>query len=357
MQLVRRVMLSLIFFSISITAAAFAAERSSFVPVPDAQVRFDFSATYTPLELLPVVQSEPSALSREERASRASAVAVTPDGKLYRSTLTVEDLEIFERGLAAVSTSMRPQTGLSGTVDRRGLEAPARKAKASGPSQITERSVIGTDERVRVTPTTYWPWITIGRIDLGCTGTVVGPRHVITAGHCVYNIDTDSWYYNLDFSPAQDGSYLPFGTVTWSVAITTTGWTVNHDRNYDYAMIVLADTIGYTTGYMSYGYDNNLCGNCIVNINGYPADKPFGTMWHSDCPLTQVQTYRLYYECDTYNGNSGSGVYMYWSPDTRIIYGIHAYGVDSTGDNGGTRITSSVFNNFNSWRQQYPPAY
>ena len=352
MQLVRRSVLSLFLFFL-LASAAFAGK--GFVPIPDVQAQFNHAERFTPPELLPATFSDLNALSPAERARRASAVAVTPDGKMYRGAVTEEDLKIFERAISSLSTSLRPGEALSTSAKGLGWEATAGRSKK--PGLLTGQTVIGTDDRIQVTPTTYWPWVTIGRIDLGCTGTIVGPRHVITAGHCVYDTDTDTWYYNLDFTPAQDGSYAPFGTVAWYAAITTTGWTVNHDRNYDYAMLVLADNIGYTTGYMSYGFDNNLCSNCIVNINGYPGDKPHGTMWHSNCPLTQVQTYRLYYECDTFGGNSGSGVYMYWSPDTRIIYGIHAYGVDGTGDNGGTRITSSVFYNFQYWREQFPPAY
>lgn len=353
MHSARKITLSLVLL-LTFASSALAAQRG-FVPVAGAQARFDHSETFVPVDRLSTVTSDPARLSPQERAKRASGVAVTPDGRLFRATVTAKDLEIFERALSALSAARQAGGEAADAGRPEGLEKAA--PVAGGPQRVTGRSVIGADDRVQVTPTTYWPWITMGRIDVGCTGTIVGPRHVITAGHCVYNTDTDSWYYNLNFSPAQDGSYLPFGTVAWSVAITTTGWTVNHDRNYDYAMLILADTIGYTTGYMSYGYDNNLCGNCIVNINGYPADKPFGTMWHSDCPLTGLQASRLYYECDTFGGNSGSGVYMYWAPDTRIIYGIHAYGVDWTGDNSATRINSSVFYNFQSWREWYPPAY
>lgn len=340
-------------------ASSALAERPAFVPVAGAQVKFDHSETFVPVDRLSTVTSNPARLSPQERAKRASAVAVTPDGKLFRSAVTAQDLEIFERAVSALSAARQAGGDAAGAADAADRPAGLEKSAgvAGGPQRVIGRSVIGTDERVQVSPTTYWPWVTMGRIDIGCTGTVVGPRHVITAGHCVYNTDTDSWYYNLNFSAAQDGSYLPFGTSVWHTAITTTGWTVNHDRNYDYAMIILADTLGYWTGYMSYGFDNNLCSNCIVNINGYPGDKPFGTMWHSDCPLTGLQTSRLYYECDTFGGMSGSGVYMYWAPDTRVIYGIHAYGVDHTGDNSATRINSSVFYNFQNWREWYPPAY
>lgn len=357
MKLVSRLILSLVLFTLP-TTAAFAGD-GRFVLIPDAQAAFNYADTITPPELLPVVQSDPSTLSASERARRASAVAVTPDGKLYRSKVTAEDLKIFERALSAISTSLRPQDFPADAAPGQEWESPARNSKTSGPSLLYERSVIGTDERTQVSPTTYWPWVTMGRVDVGCTGTIIGPRHVITAGHCVYDATTDTWYNNLNFSPAQDGSYRPFGTIAWSSAITVNGWTVNHDINYDYAMIVLAENIGYSTGYMSYGYDNNLCSNCVVNINGYPSDKPSGTMWHADCPLTRIQTYRLFYQCDTFRGMSGSSVYMYWSPDSRIIYGIHAYGLMPTepNNNSATRITSSVYNNFNNWRQNYPPAY
>jgi V8-like Glu-specific endopeptidase len=51
---------------------------------------------------------------------------------------------------------------------------------------------------------------------------------------------------------------------------------------------------------------------------------------------------------------SGSAVYVYQSSDqSRTIYGIHAYGVDSTGLNGATRITESVFNNLKTWKATY----
>lgn len=316
----------------------------SFVLDPDARAVFNDAKTYVPVHLLNTVRDDPAKLTKAERARRSSAIAVTPDGRVYRSVVTAEDLEIFERAIQIISPTYRVEDPADKLITFPGIEVPA----------LRDKSVIGTDERTRVYSTTSWPWRAMGRIELGCSGTVVGPRHVITAGHCVYDPGSGTWYSNIAFTPGQNGITSPYGIYSWSAVISVSGWINNWDRNYDYAMIVTSQNVGYDTGYMSYGYGGEQVG-WTVNINGYPCDKPYGTMWHSDCPLTIVQTHRLYYECDTYNCMSGSSVYAYWAPSTRTIYGIHAYGVDATGDNGATRIRSTVAANFNQWKNDYPP--
>jgi len=284
-------------------------------------------------------------MAREE----LSTITVTPDGRVESTSPKSEDVEILIRGLQNIEFApQRPRSLQESDQQNLGVD------EAGG--NVQAESVIGQDTRTQVTATTAYPYRVIGRIGIGCTGTLVGPRHVLTAGHCVYNINTDKWYSALDFTPGQSGSAAnqkPYGTIAWSRAISVKGWTQSHLRDYDYAMIVLNQDIGNSNGWLGYGWQNPMP-SYNVNINGYPADKPLGTMWHAYCQFQIIQTFRLYYACDTFGGMSGSAVYLYKTADqSRIIYGIHAYGVDSTGLNGATRITQSVFNKIKEWKQTY----
>jgi len=218
--------------------------------------------------------------------------------------------------------------------------------------------VCGTDNRTQVTAVTTAPWrwncqliITLanGSKARG-TGWFAGPCLVMTAGHCVYSHDTGGWARSIEVIPGKNAASQPYGSVTSSNLRSVSGWTGGKSGNpeFDYGGILLPNsTLGNRVGWFGVANlpDAELNG-LLVNTAGYPGDKPFGTQWFMSDKLTRVTPRKLYYQIDTYGGQSGSAVWRLKSGQRQAV-GVHAYGGCP---NSATRINADVFNNIVAWR-------
>ncbi|MCM3872919.1 MAG: hypothetical protein ND895_19740 [Pyrinomonadaceae bacterium] len=230
-----------------------------------------------------------------------------------------------------------------------------------GPPPPRAETVHGPDNRVKITNTSVYPWrvhasLLITAADgsgwIG-TGWFIGPHTLMTAGHVVYIKNSgvpgrDGWVRSIDVMPGRNGSALPYGKVTSKNFRTVTGWANTGDENFDYGAIIIPTNLGNTTGWFGFGvYSDAVLTASVGNISGYPGDKPSGTQWYDAHRIASVNARKVYYDIDTFGGQSGSGVY-------RIIDGgrfgvaIHAYGGATT--NSGTRIVTPVFNNMVAWK-------
>lgn len=253
--------------------------------------------------------------------------------------------------------------------------APSEAPNTSRPRDIAEASfgppppraeaIRGKDDRKKVTDTTRYPWRMTasleiagpdGELYLG-TGWFIGPRTLVTAGHCVYVHDNRNgvhdWVRSIRVMPGRNGRTLPFDAAVSRSYRTVAGWARDGDPNYDYGAIILATPMGDEVGSVGLAVleDDELRGR-IATIAGYPADKieqEDGTQWYDRNRVKDADLFRLYYDTDTEGGQSGAAVYTVGENDETLSIGIHAYGSDYFG-NSATRITNEVLENLRLWR-------
>jgi glutamyl endopeptidase len=234
-------------------------------------------------------------------------------------------------------------------------------AEASFGVAVQAESIIGSDDRRQISPTTAYPWRANAQLLITAadnsswigTGWFVSPRTLITAGHVVFIKGSgvpgrDGWVRRIVVIPGRNGAAAPFGSATSSAFRSVTGWTVSGNQEFDYGAIILPTPLGNTTGWYGYGNypDNQLVGQ-TANISGYPGDKPTGTQWYDARRITAVGPRKVYYDTDTMGGQSGSAVYRIINGG-RFAVAVHAYGGSTA--NSGTRINAEVFNNITSWK-------
>lgn len=223
-------------------------------------------------------------------------------------------------------------------------------------------SVLGPDTRIQIANTGDYPWrvhcsllITAndGSQWIG-TGWFIGPKTVVTAGHCVFihapGTARHGWVQSVRVMPGRNGATLPYGSVTVPRANlrSVSAWTSGPNEEFDYGALVLSTPLGNQTGWFGFAsYSDATLRPLTVNISGYPGDKPSGTQWYQSSAVAALGPRKVYYTIDTAGGQSGSAAYVI-KDGVRYGVAVHAYGGSSS--NSGTRITKPVFDNFQLWK-------
>ncbi|MDQ3938168.1 MAG: serine protease [Chloroflexota bacterium] len=274
-------------------------------------------------------------------------------------SLQLEALSSADEGVEDVPGYARPAGALEELWTPPSADLPDVGEASFGPPPPAAETVHGPDDRVQIQNTGDYPWRAHASLFMTAadgsgwigSGTFIGPRTVLTAGHCVHVKGSgvpgrDGWMRQIQVMPGRNGNTLPFGSKTSSTFRSVTGWTQSGNQEYDYGVIILPATFNNGWfGFISLN-DGDLV-NTVGNIAGYPGDKPGGTLWYAARKIAAVGPRKVHYDIDTAGGQSGSGVYRFLNNDRHVL-GIHAYGGATT--NSGTRINGEVFNNLLSWR-------
>ncbi len=215
--------------------------------------------------------------------------------------------------------------------------------------EVQPLAVIGADSRVRVTDTTVTPNSAVVLIIFSkgssgqyiCSGSIIAPQYVLTAGHCAY--DEGVYSTNFIIYPGRDGATIPFGSRTVIATYipptwisTATGNFGNANLDYDWSLLKLNSPVSasiqpfavgaYSDAFLTSGinftdagYPGDKCRYSIAPIYDYcpssvnPRSGAFGqgdTQWTaSNSIFTALTPYRVGSKIDTYGGQSGSPFY------------------------------------------------
>jgi V8-like Glu-specific endopeptidase len=192
---------------------------------------------------------------------------------------------------------------------------------------VTPLWVFGGDDRWQFRDPA-WPWGLVGRIftnrGYAGTGTLVGDRIVITAGHMVPWGDSPWW---MRFVPAYyDGASL-HGAGVESYVSDARGYDVV-GTGYDWAVLRLYEPLGVSLGYFGYnGYSDSWNDRPDWSIIGYPGAiangmRPSfqGSITVNDTDSDSNGGEELESNtADLTAGDSGGPMFGWWGGDPRIV--------------------------------------
>ncbi|MDP2194083.1 MAG: trypsin-like peptidase domain-containing protein [Alphaproteobacteria bacterium] len=229
-------------------------------------------------------------------------------------------------------------------------------------------TVMNADLRQRVIPE-GWPVCLIGKLEIHinkskkiASGILVGPNHVLTCAHNVFN--THSFAERILFYPGSSPENNPYNWFEVAGYFIESGFLKEnppHDykvEDYDLALLVLTrpacfkgKRIGYA-GIHCLLKDDMFYGSSQFQVSGYPVNKKEKegyVMYAQTGSIAKVEERTLHYNIGASPGQSGAPIWMNVESEPRV-YGVHTHGTDSL--NYGTRITEAFFTELVDWISQ-----
>ena len=275
--------------------------------------------------------------------------------------------------------------------DRARIDVDIDKGLSNG---IDTRQLKGTYNSPQ-THNTFEKLVSLGTYG-GCSGTLVGPKHIVTAAHCIRNFQSKTWrsgtayagrsgysayrasaQYNANPSIAStwywlpaaflylaDGkSKMPYSATPFDIGVLVThtsrmgnkvGWMGWYWWSND---ATLGSKTRYNRGYPGCSQSNSPSPCLSLGLYGDSANCA-STSYSS--PDADGINRRFRFHCDVSPGHSGSSLYHYLNGNTLVVTGIVSWQHCSTCGpldffpNTGVRITKEYSGAIHWLRQTFP---